>query len=193
MNVVTGLFVQSAHDQAQADQEHLIQLRLREKVKFVQRLHELFEELDSSHDGFISLDEFEEHLKNDRMQGLIQTFEIDNADAWTLFKLLDTDGGGSVDIEEFVDGCIRLRGGAKSIQMAQVMYHHKWMMDKLVDLSDQIGPIAANQKYVVQRLDKMDPEGARISSRRPSSLQPSISKGFRRASEMSGGLGQLNA
>eukprot|EP00928_Gymnodinium_smaydae_P053191 TRINITY_DN37236_c0_g1_i1.p1 TRINITY_DN37236_c0_g1~~TRINITY_DN37236_c0_g1_i1.p1 ORF type:complete len:801 (+),score=186.47 TRINITY_DN37236_c0_g1_i1:74-2476(+) len=138
MNVVTGFFLQSALEQAQADQEHVIQMRLREKETFVYRLRNLFEELDSSADGTISLKEFTDHLQSEHMRALLQTFDIDNADAWTLFKLLDTDGGGSVDIHEFVDGCIRLKGQAKSIQMAQVMYHHKWIMDKLVELSEML-------------------------------------------------------
>jgi len=162
MNVVTGLFLQSAIEQAQSDQEHVIQLRLAEKQNFVDRLHYLFHELDSSNDGCISLSEFESHLKNEHMQAMLQTFEIDNADAWTLFKLLDTDGGGSVDIDEFVDGCIRLKGGAKSIQMAQIMYHHKWIMDKLTDLSNtiqkQLKPMSANQGVLATYIANLSTE-----------------------------------
>jgi len=90
------------------------------------------------------------------MQALIQTFEIETADAWTLFKLLDTDGSGSVDIAEFIDGCIRLRGGAKSIHIAQIMYHHKWMMDKLVDVYEELRPlnrVLNNQKVMISLLE----------------------------------------
>merc|ERR1712217_299119 len=128
-----------------------------QKTLIVKRLQDLFARLDSSHDGTITLQEFQAHLQSDHMQALLQTFEIDNADAWTLFKLLDTDGGGSVDITEFVDGCIRLKGGAKSIQMAQIMYHHKWIMDKLVAIEETLRPlarIAHNQKIMMRFLTK---------------------------------------
>jgi len=156
MNVVTGLFLQSAIEQAQHDQEHVVQLRLRDKGDFVKRLSALFKELDCYHGGCISLAQFESRLADPKMQALFETFEIDNADAWTFFKLLDTDGGGTVDMDHFVEGCLRLKGFAKSIQMAQVMYHHKWIMDKLVDLSDevhtQLGPLAANQKIMLSRM-----------------------------------------
>lgn len=167
MNVVTGLFLQSAIEQAQSDQEHVIQLRLAEKQLFVSRLHALFHELDTSCDGCISLSEFESHLKNEQMQAMLQTFEIDNADAWTLFKLLDTDGGGSVDIDEFVDGCIRLKGSAKSIQMAQIMYHHKWIMDKLTDLSNiiskELRPMGANQGMLATYVMNLSNELAKVN------------------------------
>eukprot|EP00928_Gymnodinium_smaydae_P014969 TRINITY_DN15494_c0_g1_i1.p1 TRINITY_DN15494_c0_g1~~TRINITY_DN15494_c0_g1_i1.p1 ORF type:complete len:729 (+),score=142.38 TRINITY_DN15494_c0_g1_i1:55-2241(+) len=141
MNVVTGFFLQSAIEQAQQDQEHLIALRLKAKSTFVTRLRDLFEELDSSHDGNITLQEFQVHVESERMQAILQTLEIDVADAWTLFKLLDADGGGNVDVDEFVEGCIRLKGEAKSIQMAQLMYHHKWIMDKLVDLDEKMSSV----------------------------------------------------
>lgn len=136
MNVVTGFFLQSAIEQAAADQEQAVQMRLREKKIFVQRLNSLFEELDSSHDGSITLAEFRAHLQNEHMQALLQTFDIDDTDAWTLFKLLDSDEGGSVDLDEFVEGCIKLKGHAKSIQIAELMCQHKWMMDKLSEIMD---------------------------------------------------------
>merc|ERR1712110_97822 len=119
---------------------------------------------DTTGDGAISLAEFEMHLRDPHMQALLQTFDIENADAWTLFKLLDTDGGGAVDVTEFVDGCIRLKGQAKSIQMAQLMYHHKWIMDKLVELSETVhtqgkyfSHFSSNQKIIIDHLVPSDP------------------------------------
>eukprot|EP00929_Paragymnodinium_shiwhaense_P001216 TRINITY_DN10143_c0_g1_i1.p1 TRINITY_DN10143_c0_g1~~TRINITY_DN10143_c0_g1_i1.p1 ORF type:complete len:841 (+),score=170.01 TRINITY_DN10143_c0_g1_i1:113-2635(+) len=138
MNVVAGLFLQSAIEQAEADEEHSIRVKLEQKEKYETRLRTLFNHLDSTRDGSLSLAEFEAHLKDEHMQAFLQTMDIENFDAWTLFKLLDTDGGGSVDMEEFVDGCFRLKGHAKSIQMAQIMYHHKWIMDKLLEISESV-------------------------------------------------------
>jgi len=156
MNVVTGLFLQSAIEQAQQDQEHGIQVRLEEKQVFVERLETLFKELDLTNDGSISLQEFEAHLQSEHMQALLQTFEIENADAWTFFKLLDADGGGSVDIDEFVSGCIRLKGNARSIQIAQLMYHHKWIMNQLVELGEAVLNSSTKQNLVMVKLEALD-------------------------------------
>lgn len=199
MNVVTGLFLQSAIEQAQQDQEHGIQVRLDEKEVFVTRLEQLFKELDSSNDGSISLQEFEAHLQSPHMQALLQTFEIENADAWTLFKLLDADGGGSVDIDEFVSGCIRLKGPARSIQIAQLMYHHKWIMNQLVELqeglSNNLKPISKHQKIVLKKLDNLELSKAASGalpppgSKRNSTLNTMPGAGSQRASLMSLGEG----
>eukprot|EP00928_Gymnodinium_smaydae_P002318 TRINITY_DN10828_c0_g4_i1.p1 TRINITY_DN10828_c0_g4~~TRINITY_DN10828_c0_g4_i1.p1 ORF type:complete len:703 (+),score=111.77 TRINITY_DN10828_c0_g4_i1:45-2153(+) len=138
MNVVTGMFLQNAIFQAQQDQDNLIQMQLREKAAYVKRLKKLFEKFDSSKDGQISLTEFETHLEDDHMKAFLESFEIDTSDAWLLFRLLDTDSGGSIDYEEFVDGCIRLKGNAKCIQVAQLMYHDKWLMDAMCELTETV-------------------------------------------------------
>mmetsp|Transcript_9827 Transcript_9827/g.16405 ORF Transcript_9827/g.16405 Transcript_9827/m.16405 type:complete len:111 (-) Transcript_9827:160-492(-) len=42
-------------------------------------------------------------------------------DCVRLFTLLDTDSSGTVDIEEFLDGCLRLKGFARSIDVHFIM------------------------------------------------------------------------
>jgi hypothetical protein len=134
MNVVTGVFLQSALEQASQDHDHVIQQQLRAKAIYVDNLERLFHDLDSSKDGSITLDEFEERMGEEKMQAFLQTLEINASDAWTFFKLLDEDNGGSLDLSEFVDGCFRLRGNAKSIHVAQIMYENRWIMNKLTDI-----------------------------------------------------------
>ena len=47
---------------------------------------------------------------------------ISTDDIWTLFLLIDVDDNGVVDIEEFVAGCMQLRGPAQSLQAAQTIF-----------------------------------------------------------------------
>merc|ERR1712217_649650 len=49
-----------------------------------------------------------------------QRKQFDDDDA--LFKLLDLDGSGCVDIEEFCDGCMQLKGEAKSYDIKVLMH-----------------------------------------------------------------------
>lgn len=134
MNVVTGLFCQSAIESAQHDQQDLIQEQLQEKERYIKLVQALFEEMDESNDGSITFDEFEVHLNDERMKAFFKTIDIDFSDAWTLFKLLDADGEGSVEVQEFVDGCLSMRGSAKGIQIGKVMYEIKWMMTEMTGI-----------------------------------------------------------
>ena len=44
-----------------------------------------------------------------------------------LFNLLDADDSGSISVKEFIQGCLRLRGQAKSIDVATLIYMTKRM------------------------------------------------------------------
>merc|ERR1719421_1578498 len=48
----------------------------------------------------------------------------------TVFCEIDTDGSGYIDIQEFTMGCIRLKGEAKGVDLATLMYENKRMMVK---------------------------------------------------------------
>mmetsp|Transcript_25267 Transcript_25267/g.58664 ORF Transcript_25267/g.58664 Transcript_25267/m.58664 type:complete len:711 (-) Transcript_25267:34-2166(-) len=132
LNVVTGLFCQTAIEMAQSDHQDLVHHFILEKQRFVKSLASLFREWDTSKDGEITLTEFEDHLNDEKMRAFLRALEIDIEDSWTLFKLLDKDKGGSVNLDEFVDGCLRLKGPAKSMQVHQIMYENRFMSDRFV-------------------------------------------------------------
>merc|ERR1719428_2832781 len=81
--------------------------------------------------GTLTLAEFEKHLQDDDVRAYFASLELEVSDAWTLFKLLDTEGLCEISIEDFVVGCLKLRGQARSIDLAIMMYEHKWMMNRL--------------------------------------------------------------
>merc|ERR1712113_392020 len=53
--------------------------------------------------------------------------EIDTRQAWKLFKLLDSEGTGCVDIDDFVEVCLRVGGSASRIDIESL----KWELGKL--------------------------------------------------------------
>jgi hypothetical protein len=138
MNVVTGIFLQFALEQAAFDQDHMITQQLKEKDNYMANLTLLYHDLDSSRAGAITLADFEEHLGGEKLQAFLQSLDINTSDAWTFFKLLDVDGGGTLGLDEFVDGCMRLKGNAKSIHVAQILYENRWIMQKLSEVSNEV-------------------------------------------------------
>eukprot|EP00928_Gymnodinium_smaydae_P015824 TRINITY_DN15883_c0_g1_i1.p1 TRINITY_DN15883_c0_g1~~TRINITY_DN15883_c0_g1_i1.p1 ORF type:complete len:572 (-),score=144.68 TRINITY_DN15883_c0_g1_i1:145-1860(-) len=125
MNVLTGMFCQSAIDTAASDRENVIQMQLNEKHRFVNTLQTMFDRMDDTGDGVLMREQFADHLALEDMQALLRSLEIEVRDAMTLFELLDTDGSGKIDTEEFVTGCITLRGGAKAVHMEKVSNMNK--------------------------------------------------------------------
>lgn len=115
MNVVTGVFVENAIDSANRDKERYL----------VQTVRELFEKADLSREGVISWKEFESQLSNPELQTLFSGLGIDQVSARGLFKLLDIDNSGSIDANELITGTLRLRGEARSIDLAALIYENR--------------------------------------------------------------------
>jgi len=67
-------------------------------------------ELDTNNSGALSLNEFEQHIEDEKILAYLSTLELDVNQVRTLFLLLDVDQTGEVDLEEFVNGCLRLKG-----------------------------------------------------------------------------------
>ncbi|CAE7399939.1 CACNA1G, partial [Symbiodinium sp. CCMP2456] len=77
---------------------------------------------------------------------------INASEARGLFGLLDADESGSVSLQEFMQGCLRLRGQAKAIDMATLMYQNKrivfWLQDRLERLEGSLRPTENDGKVV---------------------------------------------
>merc|ERR1712187_857377 len=76
------------------------------------------------------------------IQAYLKTLEIDVSQVRTLFTLLDVDRTGEVDIDEFVGGCLRLRGGATSMDLAVLKYQVEWIVRNLQSLQLHLGDVA---------------------------------------------------
>merc|ERR1712187_351355 len=82
--------------------------------------------------GLITREQLHESFKSDRVKHYFSVLDIDVADSNYLFDMLDLDGSGEVDMEEFVSGCLRLKGAARSIDVHTLMFEVKQTMSKIV-------------------------------------------------------------
>jgi hypothetical protein len=139
MNVVTAVFVGTAMQRSQTDRELVIQQELENKDEFVSVLQHVFEELDTNGSGGLSLEEFEQHIEDEKIMAYLRTMEINISQARTLFTLLDVDQGGEVDIDEFASGLLRLKGGATSMDMAILKYQVEWIHHNILHLRSSLG------------------------------------------------------
>merc|ERR1711957_192859 len=57
-----------------------------------------------------------------------QALELDVSQARALFMLLDVDETNEVELEEFIGGCMRMKGDAKSIDVNMLLYENEKMI-----------------------------------------------------------------
>jgi len=147
MNVLLGIFCQSALDTAATDIDNVIQLQLLEKERFVDRLRNLFETWDTSESCECTLAEFQKHLMDDETQALLRSLEIESRDAVALFELLDNDKSGSVNLNEFITGCITMRGGAKAVHMEKISHMEKLLKANMEALSCKVDTLLTQRGH----------------------------------------------
>jgi len=123
MNVVTGVFVNEASMRAQEDKDTYL----------ANHISELFFQDPGRDDGQITWEDFKEKLASSDMQEYFKAINVDVSEAQGFFGLLDVDGSGSVDPEEVVSGCLRLRGQAKAIELSLLMKQTRMMFERLTE------------------------------------------------------------
>lgn len=77
----------------------------------------MFLSLDYDRSGEISFDEISSHLEDPEVQNFFASMDIDVTEAQSLFHLLDMDGSGIIDFEEFLRGTVRLQGPARATDL----------------------------------------------------------------------------
>ncbi|CAE7720126.1 CACNA1G [Symbiodinium sp. CCMP2592] len=63
---------------------------------------------------------------------------ISTEDVWTFFMLVDFDGNGLLDLDEFVSGCMQLNGPARSIQLAKMSYENKVSRKEIRGIAEEL-------------------------------------------------------
>jgi len=136
LNIITGVFVESAFAKAQSDREAVVQAELKEETQKMQQLDEVFNEIDKNNTGYLTIHEFEAVVADPRVVAYFRSMGVHISTAYHLFRLLDLDNSNTVSSSEFVLGCLRLQGAAKNVDVATLMYENKRMMLKWVSFMD---------------------------------------------------------
>lgn len=138
LNVVTGVFCQTAIESAVAEKEFVLEQEKANADQHEKELRTLFGCLDTDSSGAVTIHEFEDGLGNEGVKGYFASFGISVDDAWNLFKLIDRDGSGLVALDEFVDGCMKLKGLPRNTDIMLMRYEVMWLMSKVAACTEQL-------------------------------------------------------
>eukprot|EP00927_Polykrikos_kofoidii_P011765 TRINITY_DN15024_c0_g3_i2.p1 TRINITY_DN15024_c0_g3~~TRINITY_DN15024_c0_g3_i2.p1 ORF type:complete len:704 (+),score=158.06 TRINITY_DN15024_c0_g3_i2:75-2114(+) len=130
LNVITGVFVEKALVNAEHD-----------KVEFLRdRICDAFRRIISVDDGTsITAEKFEEMVNTEEIQEYFKAIDVDTGDSNTIFQILDADKSGSIDVVEFITGCMRLRGPAQALHLEMLMFECKTREEVIISVADRIG------------------------------------------------------
>lgn len=153
LNVVTGVFCNTAIESAQSDKDIAIMKQMRKHDAQVQALRHIFKEIDHDKSMHVTLAELKEALSAKKLSSFMESMGISTQDVSTLFMIIDTDKSGMIDLEEFVSGCMQLHGPAKSLQLAQMSHENRVTRQVIKHLANSISSIKKQMSSVLEFLE----------------------------------------
>ncbi|CAE7775554.1 CAC [Symbiodinium sp. CCMP2456] len=148
LNVMTGVFCNSAIKAAERDHEMLVMSLVQSRIELKGQVANLFQRIDERGLGQVTIEDFEKHFDDDAVIAFFESLEVGAMDAWTLFMSLDVDGDHTISVEEFTERCLKLHGPARSADL----YALRHLSDKH---SKQLDHIEDFQKRCNKRLDQL--------------------------------------
>jgi len=116
LNVVNAVFVQQTMLLANNDEDLAFKQKQKDWALYSKKVKRLFNAIDTSGDGSITLDEFSQLVQSPKLKFWMSQLELEYHDLLGLFEMLD-DGDGEIAIDEFLENARRLKGPAKAIDM----------------------------------------------------------------------------
>merc|ERR1711933_697878 len=126
-------------------------------------------------------EEFESKLDDRYMQEFFLAIDVDLREAKTVFKLIDVDGSGALDLEEFMNGCLRLRGPARALDLTMLVHEFRRSCRRNVSISQQLESVIDGQASMLKALTQLRGSLNSSPSERETFVSPSSSAGPQRS------------
>eukprot|EP00929_Paragymnodinium_shiwhaense_P057300 TRINITY_DN2867_c1_g1_i2.p1 TRINITY_DN2867_c1_g1~~TRINITY_DN2867_c1_g1_i2.p1 ORF type:complete len:322 (-),score=75.06 TRINITY_DN2867_c1_g1_i2:118-1083(-) len=130
-NIVASVFIESTLMCATADREQQALAQRRRDEKDAKEFMALCRTADLDGSGTMSLDEFHALMENDQVHDFFKAKHLDVKDATYFFKMVEAmNDGKEIELEDFVAVCLRVKGGATSIDLQTLAVEHKMLAQK---------------------------------------------------------------
>lgn len=141
VNIVTGVFVESAMQSNSKDRDIIVHEEMQSKVEYLRSMREIFDDMDDDDTGSITIEEFEAKLDDERVIAYFNAMKLDVSDARVLFWLLDYDQSQEVNIDEFLTGCYKLQGESRSLDMKLMQCEVRFLRQSFSLFSDTLNTV----------------------------------------------------
>lgn len=148
LNIITGVFVENAARMSTQDDEMVLMEQMEARKVWMREVQELFMTTADVQDaGTISAESFNEMVQDVRLQAWFQKLgiQIEAYSAGGLFELLDYDGDGQLELDEFLTSLQSVHGTARSIDVARIQNDVRKISKELRELGSALRPAHAGR------------------------------------------------
>lgn len=138
LNILNGIFVNAALQASLMNRELATDCVISKRETMIEDMVALFIEADVDKSNTVSWEEFKYYIQDEKIKAYFMALELDMNSVVKIFELLDTAYTGELDLLQFVEGCIQLRGNAKMVDMTIMKRDYHAMLDEIVDKLDDL-------------------------------------------------------
>jgi hypothetical protein len=139
LNLVTGVILENVLTISKREEEKALQKEESHRMQTVMKIHYLFDAvLGDRETDEISIEEFRHICRNPKVVRQLQNLQIAVYEAEELFFLMDTEKHGAINVDLFIEGCLRIRGAARAKHLLGVQYDVQKVWSKLALQIDEV-------------------------------------------------------
>merc|ERR1712192_24884 len=133
----TAIFLKQTLNVAAKDSDLIYQERLQKHSIDVEVIKAIFNEGDQDQGGDMDRREFRRLFRNEEVVRWLSQLGLEVSEVQGLFNLLD-DGDGKITFDELLSGIFRLRGEARAVDLATLLFENKKIHSKLADIKREL-------------------------------------------------------
>jgi len=177
LNLVVSVIIEQTLTAARSNEKRVAMREERARKGELDSLQEIFLLSDADGSGMLDVGEFEGALQVDDIRQRMQRLEIPIDEAKKLFTTIDDHGTRPLQMAEFIDGCTKLRGPAKSRDLLAITSQGESLMKKLDTMGERLHDMEKMMGY-------LDDLSLRVVQR----FQPSVTNSQHRINKLHTGL-----
>jgi len=150
IRIIGAIFLTQTMKSAERDESAMVNDTVSAREKYAKKIHDFFKAADTSGDGRVSPSELMALMGDPKLRAWLSLLEIETNEFTDLLLLLDDDRDGEISLNEFVNGCIRLKGQSRNIDMIQLLHEQGRMMRLTQDTSSAVDELLARMPRPTQ-------------------------------------------
>lgn len=159
LSILTGVISEGMIQKGNAHKEELRFQEEREKMKFMEKLRAYFISADADGDGTMTREEFNMYLPHMIDMFSENGFNYSSEDLQMVFDLVDFDKGGTIELEEFLQGMTSFTGNVSDIPLQILRFQSNVFLhvDKLnKNLQSRMSGIQGKYMNMENRMKSID-------------------------------------
>jgi voltage-gated sodium channel len=138
LNLVVSVIVEQTLTAARSNESRVLAKEEQMKKAELAGLQELFAQIDQDGSGELDLNEFLAALEDEGILWKMRSLDLPIDDAARLFTVMDGEGSRPLAMEEFIEGCTKLKGTARSRDLLAITAQADTLSRKMDSLAEEL-------------------------------------------------------